>query len=260
MRRVIQSLLLFTALLSLSLPAASRAQTDSEVTHGPDQFTESLIPGIDILPYPNMPFSGSFTGVRVRKLEDGTTLTTSSTVRVARDSQGRIFRERHYYSPLDTDPDKTLVDFFILDPVMHTQINCIVATKRCSTSIYYRNLNLVEAPAGPFDNGQRVLTRDSLGQKSFGSLTAIGTRETVTISQGVIGNDKPLNLIRDFWYSPDLKTNLQVIRTDPRDGVVTITLNVQSRGEPDPLIFTIPAGYLGPRSAQRVARPPSPTP
>ncbi len=258
MRRVITSLLSFPVLLTLSF--SSRAQTDADVTRGPDQFTETSIPGIDILPYPGMPFTGSFTGVRVMKLQDGGTIATTSTVRVARDSQGRVFRERHYYAPLNTDTDKTLIDFFIFDPTTHTQVDCFVATKRCTAGFYYRNLNLVEANVGPFDQGRRFLSRESLGPKTIDSLPAIGTRETVTIALGVIGNDHPLNLIRDFWYSPDLKTNLQVIRTDPRDGVVTVTLHVQSRGEPDPSLFTIPAGYSTPPSARGFARSSSPTP
>lgn len=259
MRRVIPSLCLFPVLIALSYPLSSTAQTDSDVTHGPDQFTESSIPGIDILPYPGLPFSGSFTGVRIMKLQDGGTITTTSTVRVARDSQGRVFRERHYYAPLNTNPDSTLIDFYIFDPTTHTQTNCIVATKRCIVSLYYRSLNVVEQPTGPFDQGRRVLTRDSLGQETIDNLNAVGTRETVTIAQGVIGNDRPLNLVRDFWYSQELKTNLKIIRTDPRDGVVTVTLNVQSRSEPDPSIFAVPAGFSTPRSAHGVATSSSPT-
>lgn len=253
MRRALPSLLLFSALLALPFTPSLRSQTDSDATRGPDQFSETTIPGIDVYPYPNMPFTGSFTGVRVMKLQDGGTITTTSTVRVARDSQGRVFRERHYYAPNETDPAKTQIDFFIFDPTTHTQLDCFAASKRCSRGFYYRNLNMVDQKVGSFDDGRRFLSRESLGSKSIDGLNAVGTRETVTIAQGVIGNDRPVNLVRDFWYSPDLKTNLQVIRTDPRDGVVTVTLTVQSRGEPDPSLFAIPAGYSAPPPAKGIA-------
>lgn len=201
------------------------------------------VPGIDILPYTGMPFTGSFTTIRVVTMQDGSTVTTSVTDRVARDSQGRVFRERHHFAPVDTDPATTFINFYIFDPTTHTQIVCFVAAKRCTRGVYYRNLNFKEAPAGPYDQGRRMLTRDSLGQKTFGNLTALGTRETTTIAPGTIGNDKQLTLTRDFWYSPDLKTNLQVIRSDPREGNVTVNLTVQSRAEPDPSVFAIPEGY-----------------
>jgi len=236
-------------LVSVFTSLGCRAQED---TRGPDGSNHISIPGIDIFPYPDRPFTGTFTTVRVVTMADGSTTTESVTNRVARDSQGRVFRERHHFAPLNTDPQKTLIDFFIFDPTTHSQLNCFIATKRCVRGFYYRNLNAVPPKPGAYDQGRRILSRDSLGQKTFGDLTAVGTRETVTIAPGTVGNDKTLTLTRDFWYSPDLKTNLQVIRTDPRQGVVTVTLTVQSRAEPDPSVFTVPDGYILP--------PPRPTP
>lgn len=236
--------------LVLCVSAVSYAQTPN--TRGPDGSNRVSIPGIDIFPYPGMPFTGTFTTLRVVTLQDGSTVTTSVTNRVARDSQGRVFRERHHFAPVDTDPQKTLLNFYIFDPTTHTQIDCFVAAKRCIRGFYYRNLNFVEAKPGAYDQGRRVLTRDSLGEKTFGDLTAVGTRETVTIAPGTLGNDKQLTLTRDFWYSPDLKTNLEVIRSDPRQGTVTVTLTVQSRAEPDPSVFAVPDGYTLP--------PPRPVP
>ncbi len=88
-----------------------------------------------------------------------------------------------------------------------------------------------------------MLVRDNLGQHPIGDLNAIGTRETITVSPETFGNDRTLTLTREFWYSPDLKTNLAVTRSDPRLGTYQIQLDVQSRDEPSPDIFAIPAGY-----------------
>ncbi len=98
-------------------------------------------------------------------------------------------------------------------------------------------------PVGSFDGGKRVNSRESLGEKMIQDLNTIGTRESVTFAPGTMGNDKSLTISRDLWYSPDLKTNLQVVRSDPRDSTVTIQLNIQSRGEPDPSSFAVPSGY-----------------
>jgi hypothetical protein len=111
-------------------------------------------------------------------------------------------------------------------------------------------------PVGSFDGGTHVGSREALGEKVIEDMNTIGTRETDTIASGAIGNDKPLTLTRDFWYSPDLKTNLQVVRTDPRDGVVTIQMNIQSRTDPDPSSFAVPNGYrVAPPHAQPTTLP-----
>jgi hypothetical protein len=63
-------------------------------------------------------------------------------------------------------------------------------------------------------------------------------------------------LSREFWYSPDLKTNLAVTRKDPRVGTQAITLIILSRSDPDPSVFTVPTGYRV-QDDRHIARPPS---
>jgi hypothetical protein len=84
------------------------------------------------------------------------------------------------------------------------------------------------------------ITRESLGHKFADDLPVVGTREIITIAAGAIGNDRNLTLTREFWYSPDLKTNIAATRTDPREGTQVIRLAILSRGEPDPSAFTVP--------------------
>lgn len=211
--------------------------------HGPDGGTRTFVAGIDVPPFSGLPFSATETIVRVRTLPDGSTITSTLTAKVLRDNEGRLYRERHHFSTSDADPQKTLYEFAILDPTTRTQTDCVVATKQCSVAPYRPRLSFREMPVGSFDGGRRVNSRDSLGEKTIQDLNTIGTRETETLAPGVVGNDKSLTLSRDFWYSPDLKTNLQVLRTDPRDGVITIQLNVQSRADPDPSSFALPDGY-----------------
>jgi hypothetical protein len=249
MHRVIASLLSFPVLLAVSLPA----QTSAPPAHGPDGGTQTFVAGIDVLPFTGLPFSATETIVRVRALADGGTITSTLTAKVLRDSQGRLYRERHRFAAADADPQKTLYEFYVLDPSTHTRTDCTIATKQCVVTPYRPRLSFPEMPVGSFDNGKRTGSREALGEKTIEDLNTIGTRETVTLAPGTIGNDKPLNLSRDLWYSPDLKTNIQVVRTDPRDGVITVQLNLQSRSEPDPSNLAVPAGY-------RVVPPHSPPP
>jgi hypothetical protein len=243
--RSVSALLLAFALTASALPA----QTDSALTRGPDGHTRSRTPGIVVLPYPDLPFFGSYTTVRTVVLPDGSTVTTSVTSKVARDSQGRLFRESHRFAPLNTDPRKTLIEFYIFDTPAHTRTTCVVFTKHCVVTRYRPQLSFAEMPVGPFDNGRRFLSREALGQKTIEDLNVIGTRETETIAPGTLGNDKQLTLTRDFWYSPDLKTNLQVLRSDPREGIITVQLNLDSRSDPDPSTFAVPSGYTVESSA-----------
>jgi hypothetical protein len=85
-------------------------------------------------------------------------------------------------------------------------------------------------------------------------LNVVGTRETITINAGVLGNNKPLVSTREFWYSPDLQVNLSVLRKDPREGTQVIHVVDLSRTEPDPATFQVPAGYVVQDLRQRPAK------
>ena len=70
-----------------------------------------------------------------------------------------------------------------------------------------------------------------------------GTRSTSTIPEGTIGNDRDLNIIRETWYSPELKLVIQSTQNDPRFGQTTYTLKNIEQGSPDVTLFQVPANY-----------------
>ena len=47
---------------------------------------------------------------------------------------------------------------------------------------------------------------------------AEGVRVTRTIAAGSIGNDKPIDVVTERWYSPDLQIAVLTIHSDPDDG------------------------------------------
>ncbi|MCI0613023.1 DUF4412 domain-containing protein, partial [bacterium] len=50
-------------------------------------------------------------------------------------------------------------------------------------------------------------------------------------------------MITENWYSPELKVYVITKHTDPRFGETTYRLTNIRRGDQDPSLFQIPAGY-----------------
>jgi membrane-associated protease RseP (regulator of RpoE activity) len=84
---------------------------------------------------------------------------------------------------------------------------------------------------------------ESLGHQTIQGVDAEGTRITSTIAAGAIGNDRPIQIITERWYSSDLHTNVKMMHSDPRSGQETFQLTGISRTEPAPYLFQVPAGY-----------------
>jgi hypothetical protein len=84
---------------------------------------------------------------------------------------------------------------------------------------------------------------EDLGKQSFWGVEAAGTRETSTIEAGAIGNDRPIAVISERWYSADLQTVMMTRHSDPRTGDETFRLSNVRRGEPGPDLFMVPPGY-----------------
>jgi hypothetical protein len=70
----------------------------------------------------------------------------------------------------------------------------------------------------------------------------VGRRETVTIPKGQIGNNSPLLLKQEYWYSPMLGINLSSSRSDPRFGAQNFEVTDVVIGEPDAKLFAVPSG------------------
>ena len=113
----------------------------------------------------------------------------------------------------------------------------------CNVSNYSAPTSFTPMPVGPFDDGKRSLARENLGNDVMDGINVVGTRETITINAGVVGNSQALSTTREFWYSPELQVNLAITRKDPREGTQVVRVHEVSRSEPDPNLFKVPAGY-----------------
>jgi len=230
--------------LPVVLACLLNAQEAPEPLRAPDRGTEMRVHGIQVLPATGRPFSARDHIVWTRNLEDGTVVTTELYAFVARDSQGRIYRERRSFIPLNSNQKSRQYDLVLLDPVSHTRTTCLIARRRCTVEAYQASTTFSLNPDGLFDHGLRFLARENLGHDVIDSLDVTGIRETLQISSGAVGNNQALVSTRDFWYSPALQVNLSVTRKDPRVGTQVLQLVDLSLTEPDSKIFQPPTGFL----------------
>lgn len=82
---------------------------------------------------------------------------------------------------------------------------------------------------------------EDLGTQTIEGVTAKGKRTRIVIPAGQIGNERPIEVISESWYSPELQTVVLSKRTDPRTGETEFRLTNISRVEPSPSLFQPPA-------------------
>jgi len=97
------------------------------------------------------------------------------------------------------------------------------------------------------DQGGRISSKnankESLGKQMVEGVEAEGTRVTITIAAGEIGNDAPINIISESWYSPELQVVVKSRHSDPRSGETVYRLTNINRSEPDHSLFEVPSDY-----------------
>jgi hypothetical protein len=227
---------------SVLLANTIAAQESDELSRGPDAgITGSRVHGIDVLPATGRPFSARDCVKRTRNREDGSPYTTYLFATVARDSQGRIYREQRSLVSTNTYREAKLIGIVILDPVAHTRTTCSVKKRHCLISDYHASASFQPPPVGSTDTG--YLIRESLGADVIDGVKVVGTRETTSVDPAVNGGSRSVVSTREFWYSPDLQINLSVTRRDPKAGTQAIYVEDLSRSEPDPAMFQIPEGF-----------------
>lgn len=93
------------------------------------------------------------------------------------------------------------------------------------------------------DSSKYDAKTEELGTRDFEGVPATGTRKITTIPVGAIGNERPIEIVYERWYSKELGMTVYSKNIDPRFGEQTYRLLNISRSEPDPSLFTVPQGY-----------------
>jgi hypothetical protein len=235
-------ILAVTAVLALAVAPRVWAQEEEEVVHAPDGGTTQHVDGLFITPIANAPFSAKVPIELLHTLPDGTEMHRHFYSLVARDSRGRVYHENHVPLQGNTNAESPVKFFVIIDTTAGTRTTCLPEQRLCRVLGIVRRAS-AKIPVGTFARGTRTLQREDLGRGSRDSLEVVGTRETTTIKPGVMGNDRPLVVTKEFWYSPQLQVNLEVVRQDPRSGTQTLKVTELNMGEPDGKLFEVPADF-----------------
>jgi len=84
---------------------------------------------------------------------------------------------------------------------------------------------------------------ENLGMQNVNGVLAEGTRTTITIPAGEIGNDRPISIVNEKWVSTSLGMLVKSVNSDPRFGETTYELTDIREGVQDPALFQVPADY-----------------
>ena len=226
----------------------------------------------------NAPYSADDVTETTQTLADGNRIRQSSTAKVYRDTEGRTRREQSLNGLGGLAPTSNLQQVvFIHDPVAGVNYALDPQTRTATKSGWARlgrggqargsiqpmtrlrqqSADQNAASAGRRGRGgaaRQDIKTESLGRQTIEGVPAYGTRTTMTIPAGQMGNEQPIQIVTERWYSPDLQTVVLTKHTDPRMGETVSKVTNISRSEPPSSLFEPPADYKVAEAGNRIGR------
>ena len=241
-------------------------------------FARDGFEGMDASPVQGAPFCANISTEHTQQFADGNRIHTADTSVLCRDSEGRIRRESDL-NFLGAVPqaasDRKLIT--IVDPVAGFRyvLDTRSKTARKMPIVRPKDIVLINGGSGPetAQVGKQVfqyrvegapasgtvnafyIARDgkspdgpapateNLGDQSINGIHATGTRITTTIPAGKMGNDQPIQVTSEKWYSPELKATVMTRHSDPWAGELKTQFTNVNTSEPDASLFTVPSDY-----------------
>lgn len=210
-------------------------------------------------PVENAPYSAEIVNEVTQELPDGNRIERRTTGAVARDGRGRVRREHQLTAIGSVVPegdarmvtinDRVARVHYSLDPVRKVAMRSRPPRTRppiagtLNTAISSKLIDPEVALYGrgvPQPSDGRT---EPLGTKEFEGVRAEGTRTIATLPAGAIGNVRPIEIVSESWYSPELRVVVFSRRADPRFGETIYRLTNITRTEPDASLFQVPADY-----------------
>jgi len=221
----------------------------------------------------NAPFSADLITETSQTLADGNHIHQTITSKVYRDSEGRTRREQAV-NLNGLAPNASMQQMvFINDPA--AGVSYSLNAKDHTGMKYVRNgrgsqrlsPDVSGASPRPRSGGpdalgmgrqnasDQNLKTEALGRQAIEGVQAEGRRTTMTIPAGQAGNDLPIHIVVESWYSSDLQTTVLSKHSDPRNGDTVTRLANINRSEPPHTLFEPPADYKVSESAAGMPRP-----
>jgi hypothetical protein len=95
----------------------------------------------------------------------------------------------------------------------------------------------------PFLAAPNPVRTENLGEELILGFRTHGTRVITTLPPGEIGNDRPIDIVSEQWFSPDLDLVMRSAHRDPWGGDFTTTVTKISRSDQPAWLFTVPSQY-----------------
>jgi hypothetical protein len=191
------------------------------------------------------PYSATITTESVQTLSNGARITHKTTASIYRDSQGRTRREMTLDSigPFATAGEPAQL-IFINDPV--TGVHYILNQRDHTVRKIGAPPQMGDRPRNRPQHRQQELAEiktESLGKQAIEGVEAEGVRSIITIPEGKIGNDRPIEIVSERWDSAELQTVVLSKHNDPRFGESVYRLTNINRAEPAQALFEVPGDY-----------------
>lgn len=211
-------------------------------------------------PVQNAPYSAEIVTEVTQEFSDGNRIERRTTSTVARDGRGRVRREQQLAAIGPVLPDSEVRMVTINDPVARVHYSLDPMRKAAIRNRPPGQPRATALPPPPptdamgavgmvtFSHHVEVpspqdVRSEKLGSKEIEGVAAEGSRTTMTIPAGAIGNVRAIEITSERWYSPELRVVVYSRRSDPRFGDTTYRLTNIIRAEPDPALFQVPPDY-----------------
>ena len=199
------------------------------------------------------PYTANGVTETTQTLGDGTHINHQETYTIYRDGDGRVRRESGEQVWI-SDPVANVS--YVLDTKEQTARRLSLSRTPAYTKMQVDEQaakRKAETAAGPiwFSSGGMAggvilkggqATIEELGKQEMEGVEVDGTRTTMAIPQGQIGNDRSMKIVHERWESAELHVTILVKHSDPMMGDRVERLTNVRRGEPDPALFQVPAG------------------
>ena len=197
------------------------------------------------------PFSAEAVTESVQVLADGNRIVRRNQTNYFRDSSGRTRREQTLSSLGPQSMAVPMKTIFIYDPVAGVDYVLDAQSKHARKVASPK----MELDAGltkpkiqlnfnlPHMDKAAERKEETLPNKTIEGLNCTGTRTTITIPAGQIGNEQPIAMVQETWYSPDIEAVVQSTTSDPRTGTTSYKLLNVKRTDPPADLFAPPADY-----------------
>lgn len=206
------------------------------------------------------PYSAEAVTEHVQTLADGNRIVRKSSSLMYRDADGRTRREQTLSAvgPWATEdaPQVILINDpvagvnYVLRPQDHTAQKFSVgamseglASRRSEEQAVKLQAEIAEGSRAGRTGARHEPKVESLGKQEFDGVVAEGTRTTLTIPAGEVGNELPMDIVSETWYSPELQLVVSSKQTDPRFGESSFRMININRSAPARTLFEVPSDY-----------------